>query len=232
VACTGFHRRRYYASTIPLWELEASAAADRFIVELEHGLLETVERRVPVRAGFVKAACEATLASTPRTCWRELPGPPGRPARRSPFTRSRAGGRGNRRIPGGRGGASPTGDPLPHRQAARYRAARELAQAGVLLEYDTFHRPKYDPEANLWPLIEQMAAAGSTVRSLWPPIWRPCAVGIRGGPGPASLPGSIRARLRVLDLPAGSVERMLGSNIATRLAETLHLTCNRRQNDD
>ena len=37
---------------------------------------------------------------------------------------------------------------------------RDLAAAGVLLEYDTFFRPKYDPERNVWPLVERMLADG------------------------------------------------------------------------
>ena len=36
----------------------------------------------------------------------------------------------------------------------------ELAKFGVLLEYDTFYRPKYQPETRLWPLIEKMVEAG------------------------------------------------------------------------
>jgi phosphotriesterase-related protein len=36
----------------------------------------------------------------------------------------------------------------------------ELTQAGVMLAYDTFFRPKYDPERNLWPQISAMVAAG------------------------------------------------------------------------
>ena len=29
-----------------------------------------------------------------------------------------------------------------------------------MLAYDTFFRPKYDPERNLWPQISAMVAAG------------------------------------------------------------------------
>jgi phosphotriesterase-related protein len=96
---------------------------------------------------------------------------------------------------------------------------RELAQAGVLLEYDTFYRPKYDPEANLWPLIERMAAAGlDGAVALATDMADPALWAFGGGPGPASLPGSIRARLQAMGLSPTPIERMLGYNITARLA--------------
>lgn len=223
VACTGFHRRRYYAPDHPLWELDAGTAAGGFVAELQQGLLETRTRQEPVRAGFMKAACEATLAETPRNL-----------------------------LVGAAWAARQTGAALAvhtergeaAEEIVQFLASegvgveqmilchmdkrpdfglhRELAQAGVLLEYDTFHRPKYDPEANLWPLIAQMAAAGldgsvalatdMADSALW-------AYG--GGPGLTSLPTRIRARLRELDLPNISIQRMLGTNIGYRLAGTV-----------
>jgi len=99
------------------------------------------------------------------------------------------------------------------------RLHRELAQAGVLLEYDTFHRPKYDPEATLWPLIERMAAAGlDGAVALATDMADPALWAYGGGPGPASLPGSIRSRLQALGLPPETITGMLGYNVATRLA--------------
>jgi predicted metal-dependent phosphotriesterase family hydrolase len=96
---------------------------------------------------------------------------------------------------------------------------RELAQAGVLLEFDTFHRPKYNPEANLWPLIERMAAAGLDGSiALATDMADPALWAYGGGPGPASLPDSIRSRLRALDLQEEAIVGMLGHNIAARLA--------------
>jgi len=37
---------------------------------------------------------------------------------------------------------------------------RELSQAGFLLGYDTFLRSAYEPERNVWPLLERMLAEG------------------------------------------------------------------------
>jgi phosphotriesterase-related protein len=219
VACTGFHRRRYYPPGHPLWGLDAGAAADAFIAELQHGLLETRERPVPVRAGFVKAACEATLVETPRAL-----------------------------LQGAAWAARETGAALAvhtergkaAEEIVRFLALegvgahrlilchidkrpdfglhRELAQAGVLLEYDTFYRPKYDPEANLWPLIERMAAAGlGGAVALATDMADPALWAYGGGPGPASLPGSIRGRLQALGLPPKVIAGMLGHNVAARL---------------
>jgi len=41
---------------------------------------------------------------------------------------------------------------------------QELAHLGVLLEYDTFYRPKYNPSENLWPLIEKNGNTGHADR--------------------------------------------------------------------
>ena len=93
---------------------------------------------------------------------------------------------------------------------------RELAQAGVLLEYDTFFRPKYDPEHNVWPLLQRMAAAGLAGQiaigtdlagtAFWQEI------------GPAALPGKIVSRLRTLGFESSTIQRLTGGNIAGRLA--------------
>ena len=94
---------------------------------------------------------------------------------------------------------------------------RELAQAGILLEYDTFFRPKYDPERNVWPLLQRMAAAGLAGQvaigtdlagtTFWQEI------------GPARLPGEIVTRLQALGFAAPTVRGLTGSNIAGRLAD-------------
>ena len=35
-----------------------------------------------------------------------------------------------------------------------------LALQGITLEYDTFYRPKYEPDTKLWPLLTRMVEAG------------------------------------------------------------------------
>jgi 5-phospho-D-xylono-1,4-lactonase len=223
VACTGFHRSRYYAPESPLLQLNENAAADHFIAELQDGLLEArgSSGRTPVRAGFVKAACEATLADTPRAL---LQG--------AAWTAQQTGAALAVHTEQGLSGAEIVSFLAARRVGLRqvilchmdkrpdFGLHRELAQAGVLLEYDTFFRPKYDPEANLWPLIVQMATAGLdgsvalATDIADPSLWASAGE----GPGLAALPGSIRARLRTVGLPPESIERMLGRNMAGRLA--------------
>jgi phosphotriesterase-related protein len=98
----------------------------------------------------------------------------------------------------------------------------ELAQAGVLLEYDTFYRPQYQPEVNVWPLIERMAAAGLegcialATDMADAALWR-----FSGAPQTPGLPGfieNIHRRLEKSGLPAAAIAKMVGKNIAERLA--------------
>jgi phosphotriesterase-related protein len=179
-----------------------------------------------VRAGFVKAACEATLAETPRA-----------PLEGAAWTARKTGAA--LAVHTERGEAAEEivlflalEGVDAHRlilchmdKRPDFGLHRELAQAGVLLEYDTFHRPKYDPEANLWPLIEKMAAAGlDGAVALATDMADPGLWAYGGGPGPASLPGGIRGRLQALGLPQEVIAGMLGYNVAARLsglAETL-----------
>ena len=97
---------------------------------------------------------------------------------------------------------------------------RALAQAGVLLEYDTFYRPKYSPERGVWPLIEQMVAAGYAgsvalaTDMAEASLWR-C---FGGGPGLAGLLTLIRPRLENMGLSPSAIQKLFGGNIARRLA--------------
>jgi predicted metal-dependent phosphotriesterase family hydrolase len=220
VACTGFHRRRYYAPDDPVWGLDESTAADHFIAELQSGLFETRGGPVPVRAGFVKAACEVTLAETPRTllsgaAWA---------ARQTGAAIAVHTERGETaeaivRFLASEGVGVQQMILCHMDKRPDFALHRELAQAGVLLEYDTFHRPKYDPEANLWPLIAQMVAAGLDGSvALATDMADPALWAYGGGPGLTSLPTRVRVRLRELDLPNTAIQRMLGTNIACRLA--------------
>jgi len=97
---------------------------------------------------------------------------------------------------------------------------KELAQAGCLLEYDTFFRPKYHPEKHLWQLIPAMLAAGldSAIAlatdladsSLW--------LSMGGKPGLAGFIRLVKTRLdQEIDDKAG-IAKLMGENIANRLA--------------
>lgn len=78
-----------------------------------------------------------------------------------------------------------------------------LASFGAMLEYDTFYRAKYNPEKNLWPLIEQMVALGHSGSIALGTDMAEAELyhSIGGGPGLASLPGEIRKQLKERGIP-------------------------------
>ena len=221
IACTGFHRRRYYPPEFGLWSVPADEAAANFIGEIRQGLKETRSLPEAVRAGFIKVACEASLADTPLAA---LEG--------AAFAAAETGAAVE--IHTERGQAA---EDILRFFTERHVAARqvilchmdkrpdlglhrELAQAGALLEYDTFFRPKYHPDENVWPLIAQMAAAGwSGALALATDIaeaalWR----NLGGGPGLSGLLTIIQPRLAGLGLGPEVNARLLGGNIIERLA--------------
>jgi phosphotriesterase-related protein len=233
VACTGFHLRKYYPPDEPLWSWSADAAAALFIRELRVSVEETsVEPADHLRsairnpqsaviAGFIKVACEATLAASPQHLLQAA-------AQAAVETGVAL------EVHTEKGAAAESivqffGDQGVHlRQLVichidkrpDFGLHRELAVAGVLLEYDTFYRPKYDPERGVWPLLEQMIGAnfGSSValatdiaeRDLWETMG--------GGPGLAGLLTIIRPRLLKMGVSPGVLAGLLGGNIVRRLA--------------
>ena len=56
IACTGFHRKKYYPPNHWLWTVGAQKVCDFLCSELERGLVETLDTRSPVKAGFIKIA--------------------------------------------------------------------------------------------------------------------------------------------------------------------------------
>jgi 5-phospho-D-xylono-1,4-lactonase len=221
IACTGFHRQRYYPDGHWLWQAASARAARYFLSELNSGLEETLSLPQAARAGFIKIACEALLADTPQAA-----------------------------LEGAAAAAVESGAALQvHTEQGQSAEAiletlldfglsasqivlchmdkrpdiglhRALAQAGVLLEYDTFYRPKYAPQLRLWPLIEQMAAEGYTsalalaTDMAETSLWR----SLGGGPGLDGFLTLIQPALVAMGLSPMAIAAMLGGNIASRLA--------------
>lgn len=219
VAATGFHLRRWYDDGPSVWTEGADAARERFLAELTEGLVEDGEV-LPARAGVVKVA------------------DPGRP---DPDTEgllaaavaaaSEAGallvvhterGAGVDRLAASlvARGAVPRRVMLCHVDKRPDLALhRQLAEAGFLLEYDTFLRPRYAPEAGVWPLVEAMLAHGHEESvacgldladaSMW-----------RFGGHPAGMAGLrtvVAAGLRERGASPAQVARLTGGNVRTRL---------------
>ena len=221
IACTGFHRKKYYPPDHWLWGATAREIGDFLCSELQQGLRETVKTSSPVRAGFIKIALEATWSKCPHAA---LEGAA------SAALKSRT----LMEIHTEKGalaekacvyfmdlGLLPVQLVLCHMdKRADAGLHKELARLGVLLEYDTFYRPKYEPSANLWPLLEKMVSAGYADRIALATDMAEAALHhhLGGGPGLASLPGEIRHELNQKGIPEAAQMQMLGGNIARRLA--------------
>lgn len=221
IACTGFHRKKYYPQDHWLWEAPAQKISEFLSAELEHALLETLATPAPIQAGFIKIALESSWAD----CFQA-----GLEGAASAAFQTRA----LIQIHTEKGalaekacvyfmdlGLSADQLVLCHMDKRPDDGLhKELARLGVLLEYDTFYRPKYDPSEKLWPLIEKMVAAGFADRvALATDMAEPELYHfLGGGAGLASLPGEIQAQLTQKEIPEPARRQMLGGNIARRLA--------------
>jgi 5-phospho-D-xylono-1,4-lactonase len=221
IACTGFHRKRYYHQEYWLWSASPQKIADFLCSELEQGLLETLDKPEPVRAGFIKIALEAAWSDCPQAglegaAWAafrtrsliEIHTEKGALAEKACFYFMERGVKADQLV-------------LCHMDKRPDAGLhKELARLGVLLEYDTFHRPKYDPKANLWVLIDQMNRAGYSDRVALATDLAEAELyhSIGGGAGLSSLPGEILEQLIFKGIPEAACLQMIGGNIARRLA--------------
>ena len=220
ISATGFHLPKYYSSDYWIYRASADQAETYFISEIKRGLLETLQLETPIKAGLIKIACQSRLQDTPQALLEAAAGAcletgiaieahtekgsdaesfvdfllrKGVPAERLVICHI------DKRPDSG----------LHH----------DLATAGILLEYDTFYRPKYEPEKNLWPLIQRMITDGledfialatdMAEAELWSLFGN--------GPGLGGFLTIIAPRLKALGLNS-SLDKLLGGNIARRLA--------------
>ena len=220
VACTGFHLERYYPPDHWLWGADIDKARVHFVREIAEGLEETRALAQPVRAGFIKIACRPTVAASPAVLIEAAAGA-------SLETGTLIG------VHTEKGADAETIVALLQRygiDASRlvifhmdkrpdFGLHRDLAQQGILLEYDTFYRPKYRPDQNVWPLLEKMIAAGlegqvaigtdMADRALWSRLG--------GGPGLVGLVTRVVPRLQEIGCTPATIKRLVGENITTRL---------------
>lgn len=221
IACTGFHRKKYYPANHWLFTKRSQKVCDFLCSELETGLFESLESETPIRAGFIKVALEANWADCPIAalegtaqaalktgCLVTIHTEKGALAEKASLYFTDA-------------GLQPAQIVLCHMdKRPDHGLQKELARLGVLLEYDTFYRPKYHPQENLWPLIDFMCREGLSENVALATdmaeveLYRHPS----GGPGLASLPGAIRSGLSARGIDTRSIENMLGGNIARRLA--------------
>ena len=221
IASTGFHRSIYYPPHWWLWEAGVDEIARYFKDEIQQGLKETRDLPEPARAGLMKCACETTVRATPQPALEaiaqvaaelgvcvQVHTEKGADAEAilDFFVRR---------------SVRPAQLVLCHMdKAPDLGLHRNLASAGVLLEYDTFFRPKYAPDRHVWPLIEQMVshalhrsialATDMADSSMWKHLG--------GGPGLLGFARGIRTRLEEMRLSADAIRMLMGRNIANRLA--------------
>ncbi len=222
VTSTGFHLTKYYPPDYWLFDTTETKAADFFIAELTKSVLETTNDERPVKAGFIKIACCANfakmsqpllqaVASAAREVGCAVEMHTERGAQAELFVRYFL-----------RNGMA------PHRLIVCHVDKRtdfglhvELAKTGVLLEYDTFFRPQYDPEQNVWPLLQKMLAAGFEDQLVLATdmaessLWKNYA----GGPGLVGLLERIKPRLEsICGRGSSTITKLLGKNVARTLA--------------
>lgn len=219
IASTGFHRRGYYPSETPLWDYSSEDAAAYFLDEINFGLMETRSSDTVVFPGCIKVAIESSLDQSPMAL---LEGA-AQAAIQSGLAIEMHTEKGAD-IEAALSFFSDLGL-APHRLVFCHVDKRpdvalhqEMASAGVMLEYDTFLRPKYQPERNVWPLIEAMIESGygdhialatdMAEQSVWQAV------------GPKAFILGVGHRLKSIGIPGEIGRKMLGGNILSRLARS------------
>lgn len=221
IASTGFHRKKYYPSEYWLFNASKEKAAEYFIAELTTDMEETNNAPQPALAGFIKIALEDRWSDCPQNLLKAV-AEAARQTRAIIEIHTEKGTWAERTVVYFEAlGITPSQLVLCHMdKRPDFALHTELASNGLMLEYDTFSRPKYDPENNLWPLIQKMVEAGlgsqitlATDMASWE-MYK----SIGKGPGLASLPCQIKTRLLQMGIHENITRQLLGENIAQRLA--------------
>ncbi len=221
VGCTGFHLREYYPEESVIWTYSTDQAREYFLSEIKAGMLETRNTPELVLPGFIKVAVRETLSKSPLHLL-EAAVQASQESGLLIEMHTERGADVERVVTR----LEDWGLPLDRLVVCHidkrpdFALHQELAKAGCLLEYDTFFRPKYQPEEHLWPLLLRMIEAGladslalatdMADSSLW--------ISYGGQPGLAAFPVQIRERLEEELSNASVPARLLGGNISNRLA--------------
>ncbi len=221
IACTGFHLEKYYPPEYWLWSASARKVCESLCSDLEQGLAETLDSPSPVRAGFIKIALKSSWSDCPLAALEGAASAAGRTGVLLEIHTEKGALAEKACIYFADHGVPPHQLVLCHMdKRPDLSLHKALAGMGALLEYDTFYRPKYNPESKLWPLMEQMVSAGLSNRIALATDMAEAALyrHIGGGPGLASLPGEIQEKLIVKGIPEIDRKLLLGGNITRRLA--------------
>jgi phosphotriesterase-related protein len=226
VASTGYHLQKYYPQDYWLFSASSENACRHFTDELTAGLEETRDSAALESAlscaGFIKIACEDTLEKSPLALVEAAVGASLETGAAVLVHTEK--GADAERIAGAmlRFGLPPGRLVLCHMdKRPDFSLHQALASQGITLEYDTFYRPKYEPEKNLWPLLIRMVEAGLHGQVVVgtdiaePGMW----TRLGGSPGLTGLVTKIIAKMEELGFEPETIQCLAGKNIARRLAK-------------
>lgn len=214
IACvTGFHLKHYYPDERRPWD-DAANAADLFEREISVGLTEAPDRR----ASAIKAAHAGSVADD-LAAWEAAVEAQRRTGACLLVHTERGAGAVELLAWLAEQGVQPERVYLCHMdKRPDLGLHRELAQAGVLLGYDTFLRPKYEPDKHVWPLLQRMLELGSgTSIALGLDLAGSALWGSPDG-GPAAFATHVEARVARDVADASERAGLLGANVVRRLA--------------
>jgi phosphotriesterase-related protein len=219
-ATTGFHRPIYYPASSWLWSASAAEAAAYFVEELTVGTRETRDTSRAVRVTTIKVGYEGVIDGQTRVLMEAAAHAAAQTGAALLFHTER-GKNVEALLPFfADRGLAPARLYLCHMdKRPDLGLHRELAQAGVLLGYDTFARPGYKPEQGAWPLIRALVSDGLDravaigLDLAYRALWRSYG----GQPGLVFLPEYVVPRLRAEGMTEATIRRLTALNIAERL---------------
>lgn len=161
IAVTGFHKEEYYEPGVPILNFNYNQAKDFFTDEIMLGLKECIDADIIFKAGLIKIAFNTRINER----YLELAS--------AAVSVSKATDT-NIIVHTEKGQAVESIVELFEKEEIEPRKVMlhhldkrnnvdlhiKLAKKGYYLEYDTFLRPKYNPEENLWPLILKIVDKG------------------------------------------------------------------------
>lgn len=217
-AVTGFHLQRYYPPEYWLWQASEEEAAAYFVEEVSIGMRET-DGAAPAAA--IKVGYEGHFKEQ----YRVLLEAAAEAARQTgaPLLFHTEAGQNVEALPNFFEDRGVPGNRLYFCHMDKrpdLGLHRELAQAGILLGYDTFVRPTHKPEQNVWPLLKAMVAQGWSdyvaigLDMARTSFWR----NFDGQPGLVYLVDKLIPRLRQEEIGDAIIARLTGQNVAQRLA--------------
>jgi phosphotriesterase-related protein len=224
VAATGFHLRKHYGSEDWIYNLEEEGLLRVFCDELMVGVYDE-ELGITIRTGIIKTAYAGDVGDV---TFRRLFGAACAASNLTgaPLMIHTERGEGVEDLVGllSLEAIDPSRVIIAHMDKRPDAALHgDLIREGFLLEFDTFLRPKYEPERNVWPLVEQLLAdrhEGGIACGLDladRAMWRYGG----GAHGQEGLMTVVQRRLELMGVPSDACQALLRENILRRICRRL-----------